>query len=175
MPKDAEVLTYWELKFYTAKNWQTYKPYHSDAKYKYYKIPTYDLKSGNSGILVRQEGKVTRYGMKGEWNTDKTEFTMDELLDNSNQVNEGTGTYYASMLNNLPQSSEIDLKVGEYFDLVPLRAWQAISNGASNEHSDHEWHYAVVGGSDSSVSGDITEDDQIRLPPAYSLRLRQPW
>ena len=25
VPKDAEVLTYWELKFYTAKNWQTYK------------------------------------------------------------------------------------------------------------------------------------------------------
>lgn len=161
VPKDAEVLTYWELKFYTAKNWQTYKPYQSDAKYKYYKIPTYYLKSGNSGILVRQEGKVTRYGMKGEWNTDKTEFTMDELLDNSNQVNEGTGTYYASMLNNLPQSSEIDLKVGEYFDLVPLRAWQAISNGASNEHSDPEWHYAVVGGSDSIVSVDITEDDKI--------------
>lgn len=86
---------------------------------------------------------------------------MDELSDDSNQVNEGIGTYYASMLNNLPQSSEVDLKVGEYFDLVPLRAWQAISNGASNEHSDPEWHYAVVGGSDSIVSVDITEDDKI--------------
>ena len=161
VPKDAEVLTYWELKFYTAKNWQTYTAYKSDEKYDYYEIPTYYLGSGNSGILVRQEGKVSRYGMVGKWNTDKTEFTMDELLDDSNQVNEGIGTYYASMLNNLPQSSEVDLKVGEYFDLVPLRAWQAISNSASNEHSDPEWHYAVVGGSDSIVSVDITEDDKI--------------
>ena len=161
VPKDAEVLTYWELKFYTAKNWQTYTAYKSDEKYDYYEIPTYYLGSGNSGILVRQEGKVSRYGMVGKWNTDKTEFTMDELLGDSNQVNEGIGTYYASMLNNLPQSSEVDLKVGEYFDLVPLRAWQAISNNASNEHSDPEWHYAVVGGSDSIVSVDITEDDKI--------------
>lgn len=161
VPKDAEVLTYWELKFYTAKNWQTYTAYKSDEKYDYYEIPTYYLGSGNSGILVRQEGKVSRYGMVGKWNTDKTEFTMDELLDDSNQVNEGIGTYYASMLNNLPQGSEVDLKVGEYFDLVPLRAWQAISNSASNEHSDPEWHYAVVGGSDSIVSVDITEDDKI--------------
>lgn len=161
VPKEAEVLTYWELKFYTARNWQTYTAYKTDDTYSYYKIPKYYLTAGNSGILVRQEGKVSRYGLKGEWNADRTEFTMADLLNDPHQTNEGVGTYYASMLNNLPPSSEIDLKVGEYFDLVPLRAWQAISNGASNEHCDPEWHYAVVGGSEDIVSTEITEDDKI--------------
>ena len=153
-PKDMEILTYWEVKFYTAKNWTTYEPFQSDENYNYYKIPD------GMNVVMRQEGKVTRLGWKGEWNEDKTIYTVSELEDNPNQIVSAENTYYASMLNNLPESSEVDLKVGEYFDITPLRAWQAISNGASNEHSDPEWHYAVVGGSDAVASVEITEDDK---------------
>ena len=65
------------------------------------------------------------------------------------------------MLTNLPENSEIDLKVGEYFDLVPLRAWQAVEDGVANGHNDPEWHYVVVGGNTDIVSVETTEDDKI--------------
>ena len=65
------------------------------------------------------------------------------------------------MLTNLPENSEIDLKVGEYFDLVPLRAWQAVADGVANEHNDPDWHYVVIGGDESIASVEVTEDDKI--------------
>lgn len=65
------------------------------------------------------------------------------------------------MLTNLPENSEIDLNVGEYFDLVPLRAWQAVEDGVANDHNDPEWHYRVIGGDTSVASVEVTEDDKI--------------
>ena len=69
-PKDMEILTYWEVKFYTAKNWTTYEPFQSDENYNYYKIPD------GMNVVMRQEGKVTRLGWKGEWNEDKTIYSF---------------------------------------------------------------------------------------------------
>lgn len=115
--------------------------------------------------MLRQEGKVTRYtkNLDGDWNADHTEVTVSPLEDNPTQVNrdQEKNGIYASMLTNLPENSEIDLDVGEYFDLVPLRAWQAIEDGTVNEHNDPEWHYVVIGGKSDVVSVEITEDDKI--------------
>lgn len=159
VPVGMEICTTWQLKFYTARNWQTYKAYKTEDGYDYYKIPE------GFTYMLRQEGKVTRYTktLDGEWNKNHTEITVSPLEDNPTQVHreqEKEG-YYASMLTNLPENSEVDLKVGEYFDLVSLRAWQALEDGVSNYHNDPEWHYVVIGGKSDVVSVEVTEDDKI--------------
>ena len=142
-PVDMEVYTTWELKFYTARNWKSYEAYKTEDGYNYYKIPE------GFTYMMRQEGKVTRYtkNLNGEWNDDHTEVTVAPLEDNPTQVHreQEKDGIYASMLTNLPENSEIDLEVGEYFDLVPLRAWQALEDGVSNYHNDPDWHYVVLG------------------------------
>lgn len=158
-PIGMEIFTTWQLKFYTARNWQSYKAYKTENGYNYYKVPE------GFTYMLRQEGKVTRYtkNLDGDWNADHTEVTVSPLEDNPTQVNrdQEKNGIYASMLTNLPENSEIDLDVGEYFDLVPLRAWQAIEDGTVNEHNDPEWHYVVIGGKSDVVSVEITEDDKI--------------
>ena len=158
-PIDMEVYTTWELKFYTARNWKSYTPFKTEDGYNYYKIPE------GFTYMMRQEGKVTRYtkNLNGEWNDDHTEVTVAPLEDNPTQIHreQEKAGIYASMLTNLPENSEIDLKVGEYFDLVPLRAWQAIENGVGNDHQDPDWHYVVIGGDESVASVEITEDDKV--------------
>ncbi len=158
-PVDMEVYTTWELKFYTARNWKSYTPFKTEDGYNYYKIPE------GFTYMMRQEGKVTRYtkNLNGEWNDDHTEVTVAPLEDNPTQIHreQEKDGIYASMLTNLPENSEIDLKVGEYFDLVPLRAWQAVENGVGNAHNDPDWHYVVIGGDESVASVEVTEDDKI--------------
>ena len=158
-PVDMEVYTTWELKFYTARNWKSYTPFKTEDGYNYYKIPE------GFTYMMRQEGKVTRYtkNLNGEWNDDHTEVTVAPLEDNPTQIHreQEKAGIYASMLTNLPENSEIDLNVGEYFDLVPLRAWQAVENGVANAHNDPDWHYVVIGGDESVASVEITEDDKI--------------
>ena len=158
-PVDMEVYTTWELKFYTARNWKSYEAYKTEDGYNYYKIPE------GFTYMMRQEGKVTRYtkSLNGEWNDDHTEVTVAPLEDNPTQIHreQEKDGIYASMLTNLPENSEIDLKVGEYFDLVPLRAWQAVADGVANEHNDPDWHYVVIGGDESIASVEVTEDDKI--------------
>lgn len=158
-PVDMEVYTTWELKFYTARNWKSYTPFKTEDGYNYYKVPE------GFTYMMRQEGKVTRYtkSLNGEWNDEHTEVTVAPLEDNPTQIHrdQEKDGIYASMLTNLPESSEIDLRVGEYFDLVPLRAWQAVENGVANAHNDPDWHYVVIGGDESVASVEITEDDKI--------------
>lgn len=158
-PIDMEVYTTWELKFYTARNWESYTPFKTEDGYNYYKIPE------GFTYMMRQEGKVTRYtkNLNGEWNDDHTEVTVAPLEDNPTQIHreQEKDGIYASMLTNLPENSEIDLNVGEYFDLVPLRAWQAVEDGVGNTHNDPDWHYVVIGGDESVASVEVTEDDKI--------------
>ena len=159
VPVDMEIYTTWELKFYTARNWKSYTPFKTEDGYNYYKIPE------GFTYMMRQEGKVTRYtkNLNGEWNDDYTEVTVAPLEDNPTQIHreQEKDGIYASMLTNLPENSEIDLNVGEYFDIVPLRAWQAVENGVANAHNDPDWHYVVIGGDESVASVEITEDDKI--------------
>ena len=159
VPVDMEIYTTWELKFYTARNWKSYTPFKTEDGYNYYKIPE------GFTYMMRQEGKVTRYtkNLNGEWNEAHTEVMVAPLEDNPTQIHreQEKAGIYASMLTNLPENSEIDLKVGEYFDLVPLRAWQAVENGVANAHNDPDWHYVVIGGDESVASVEITEDDKI--------------
>lgn len=156
-PVGMEIYTTWQLKFYTARNWESYKHEEKDG-YTYY----YDVPEGFT-YMLRQEGKVTRYtkNLDGEWNEDHTEITLSPLENNPTQVHreQEEDGIYASMLTNLPENSEIDLNVGDYFDLVPLRAWQAVEDGVANAHNDPEWHYVVLGGTNISV--EVTEDDKI--------------
>lgn len=158
-PIDMEVYTTWELKFYTARNWKSYTPFKTEDGYNYYKIPD------GFTYMMRQEGKVTRYTktLSGEWNDAHTEVTVAPLEDNPTQVHreQEKDGIYASMLTNLPENSEIDLNVGEYFDLVPLRAWQAVEDGVGNAHNDPDWHYVVIGGDESVASVEVTEDDKV--------------
>lgn len=158
-PAGMEVYTTWQLKFYTARNWESYEAYKTENGYNYYKVPE------GFTYMLRQEGKVTRYTEKldGDWNSEHTEVTVSPLEDNPTQVNreQEKNGIYASMLTNLPENSEIDLNVGDYFDLVPLRAWQAVGDGVSNGHNDPEWHYTVIGGDKSVASIEVTEDDKI--------------
>ncbi len=157
-PVGMEIYTTWQLKLYTARNWQSYEPFKTEDGYNYFTVPE------GYTYMLRQEGKVTRYCKEliGDWNEDGTEVTLEELKDDPTQVNRDLETgYYASMMTNLPYSSEIELNVGEYFDLVPLRGWQAISNSSDNEYVDPEWHYTVIGGDTSVASVEITEDDAI--------------
>ena len=158
-PIGMEIYTTWQLKFYTARNWEHYEPEKTEDGYNYFKVPE------GFTYMLRQEGKVTRYTktLDGEWNKDHTVITLASLEDNPTQVHreQEKDGIYASMLTNLPENSEIDLKVGEYFDLVPLRAWQAVEDGVANGHNDPEWHYVVVGGNTDIVSVETTEDDKI--------------
>ena len=158
-PIGMEIYTTWQLKFYTARNWASYEPEKTEDGYNYFKVPE------GFTYMLRQEGKVTRYTktLDGEWNKDHTVITLSSLEDNPTQVHreQEKDGIYASMLTNLPENSEIDLKVGEYFDLVPLRAWQAVEDGVANGHNDPEWHYVVVGGNTDIVSVETTEDDKI--------------
>ena len=158
-PVDMEVYTTWELKFYTARNWKSYTPFKTEDGYNYYKIPE------GFTYMMRQEGKVTRYtkNLNGEWNDKHTEVTVAPLEDNPTQIHreQEKDGISASMVTNLPENSESDLQVGEYFDLVPLRAWQAVENGVGNAHNDPDWHYVVIGGDESVASVEITEDDKI--------------
>lgn len=158
-PIGMEIYTTWQLKFYTARNWASYEPEKTEDGYNYFKVPE------GFTYMLRQEGKVTRYTktLDGEWNKDHTVITLSSLEDNPTQVHreQEKDGIYASMLTNLPENSEIDLKVGEYFDLVPLRAWQAVEDGVANGHNDPEWHYVVVGGNTNIVSVETTEDDKI--------------
>ena len=158
-PVGMEVYTTWQLKFYTARNWETYKSEEKNG-YTYY----YDVPEGFT-YMLRQEGKVTRYtkNLDGKWNADHTEITLNPLENNPTQIHreQEKDGIYASMLTNLPENSEIDLKVGEYFDLVPLRAWQAVEDGVSNKHNDPEWHYVILGGDEKIASVEVTKDDKI--------------
>ena len=158
-PADMEIYTTWQLKFYTARNWKSYEPIKEQDGYKYYEVPE------GFTYMLRQEGKVTRYTktLDGEWNKDHTVITVSPLENNPTQVHreQEKDGIYASMLTNLPENSEIDLKVGEYFDLVPLRAWQAVEDGVANGHNDPEWHYMVLGGDSNIASVEITKDDKI--------------
>lgn len=157
-PVGMEVWTRWQLKFYTAWNYQSYEPFQTKDGYNYYSVPD------GLTFMLRQEGKVTRFcnELVGTWNENGTEVTLAELEDDPNQVDYGSGNHYdySSMITNLPDSSEIELEVGEYFDLVPLRAWQAVASTGTNEYQEPEWNYAVVGGDASVVSLEITEDDK---------------
>jgi len=159
VPVGMELYTTWELKFYTARNWQSYTAYKTEGGYDYYKIPE------GFTYMLRQEGKVTRYtnSLDGEWNAAHTEVTVSALQDDPYQIHrdQEKDGIYASMLTNLPENSEIDLQAGEYFDLVPLRAWQAVDSNVGNKHNDPDWHYVVVGGDSNVVSVEITEDDKI--------------
>lgn len=158
-PVGMEIYTTWQLKFYTARNWQSYTAYKTENGYNYYKIPE------GFTYMMRQEGKVTRYTktLDGEWNKEHTEITVSALADDPGQIHreQEKDGIYASMLTNLPENSEIDLQVGEYFDLVPLRAWQAVEDGVGNKHNDPEWHYIVLGNNSNIASVEITEDDKI--------------
>ena len=66
--------------------------------------------------MLRQEGKVTRYtkNLDGKWNADHTEITLNPLENNPTQIHreQEKDGIYASMLTNLPENSEIYLKVG---------------------------------------------------------------
>lgn len=157
-PSDMEVFTTWQLKYYTARNWKSYKPFKTEGNYSYYKVPE------GFTYMLRQENKVTWYGktLNGEWNDDHTEITLSNLKDNPTQIHreQEKDAIYASMLTNLPENSEVDLKPGEYFDLIPLRAWQAVSSITGNVYDDPEWHYKVIG--DNNVASvEITDDDPI--------------
>lgn len=158
-PVGMEIYTTWQLKFYTARNWESYEAFKEEDGYMYYKIPE------GFTYMLRQEGKVTRYtkNLDGEWNKDHTVITVSPLEDDPTQVHreQEKDGIYASMLTNLPENSEIDLNVGEYFDLVPLRAWQALEDGVSNYHNDPEWHYKVIGGDTNIASVEVTDDDKI--------------
>jgi len=158
-PVGMDIYTTWQLKFYTARNWVSYEPDKTEDGYNYYTVPE------GFTYMLRQEGKVTRYTktLDGKWNKDHTVITLSPLEDNPTQVHreQEKDGIYASMLTNLPENSEIDLNVGEYFDLVPLRAWQAVEDGVANDHNDPEWHYRVIGGDTSVASVEVTEDDKI--------------
>lgn len=158
-PVGMEVLTTWQLKLYMARNFQTYEAVKEEGGYCYYKVPV------GYTFMLRQTGKVTRYcefeNLPGEWNSDHTEITLNPLEDNPNQViDESNLGYYASMMTNLPENSTICLNPGEYFDIVPLRAWQAVDNSGTNQYNDPEWHYEVIGDSGVITVGP-TEDDKI--------------
>ena len=156
-PAGMEIYTVWQLKYYTAWNWKSYKPEKSKDGYNYYTVPE------GFTYMLKQEGKVTWYGksLRGEWNKPHTEVTLSDLEENSTQVHreQAQDAIYASMLTNLPESCEVDLQVGEYFDLVPLRACQAVRDLGSNVYNDPEWHYKVIGGSESVASVEITKKD----------------
>lgn len=161
VPKDTEVLTTWQLKFYTARNYQTYE-YTVDGDYWIYE----NVPMGFT-FMFRKEGYVTRYSDDlesiGTWDADHKVITIEELKENPHQIIRDIGDtgYFSSMMTNLPEDSVINLEVGEYFDLVPLRAWQAVSSIGGNDYNDPGWHYEVVKGGANIVSVEQTKDDEI--------------
>lgn len=161
-PSGMEVLLTNQLKFYTARNYETFMPYKTEGGYDYYEMHAPVDTSSKQVFMLRDRAnkKVTRYGYAenvGVWNEDKSVLTLRELKDNSKQVDKDQ-KYDANLISNLPESGEVSLSMGEYYDLVPLRAWQAVQDEGGNRHQDPEFHYYVVG---DSVEVEITEDDLI--------------
>lgn len=163
-PKGMSVTWASQLKFYMARDYQEFAPYDSDAEYDYYHINYPIITSTdaplNTGFMLRQEGKVTRYGRAeavGAWNGDKTELTLRPLADNPKQVIRNQSYYEANFMLNAPHSRQLSLQSGDYYDLVPLRGWQPVDSETNNSNMDPEFHYTVIG---DAAQVEITEDDK---------------
>ena len=160
-PKGMDVCWVSQLKFYMARDYTALTYLFSDDTYDYYSM-NYPVSAGkNDSFMLRQDLKVTRYGLAeavGTWNADETVLTLRELLDDPYQINRDQGYYEAGFMCNLPHSKQLSLQTGEYFDLVALRGWQAVENVSGNSHQDPEFHYTVIG---DSVVVEVAEDDEI--------------
>ncbi len=160
-PTGMEVRWTSQLKFYMVRDYTAPTYLYSDGGYDYYSM-NYPISAGsNDSFMLRQDGKVTRYGLAdavGTWNADETVLTLRELLDDPYQLHRDQGYYEANFMCNLPHSKQLSLQTGEYFDLVALRGWQAVTEVAGNAHQDPEFHYTVIG---DSVEVTVTEDDEI--------------
>lgn len=161
-PKGMEVFLTSQLKFYMARDYQKCTPTNSDEQFDYYTMHAPTTTTGSSQIfMLRQDGKATRYGFAeqvGVWNEDKTVLTLRELTGDPYQINRDQSYFDANIMTNLPTDSQIELSTGEYFDLVPLRAWQAVGSISGNNYQDPPYNYYVIG---DSVEVTVTEDDEI--------------
>ena len=173
VPKGAEIYHTAQSHFYMARDYEGLekleKESAQDEQYDYYKSEY----EGN--FMLRQSGKVTRYcsfqnegkgsNFGGRWDTsgDTDIFTFRELTDNPKQVirNETyqTANYFeANVMSNADMSRALELKTGEYYDLVPLRGWQAVNTTGSNIYYDPEYHYITLG---DAAQTEVTDDDLI--------------
>ena len=166
-PKGMEVMLTSQLKLYRARDYVKCEPVRSDDEYDYYTMHVPVETQSSQVFMLRQKDKdgndvkVIRFGYAdqvGTWNADKTELTLRELKSDPYQVNRNQAHVDANIMTNLPLNSQIELKSGEYFDLVPLRAWQAIANSGSNQYQDPPYNYFVIG---DSVTVEVTEDDEV--------------
>lgn len=157
-PKDMEVYYVDQIRFYMARDYFPLEKEREDDEYAYYKADHLGT------LMLRQEGRVTRYYELSEnntnqvdggtWSEDGTMLTLRELTSDSKQTNRGK--YEANLMTNTDYSRTLALTSGDYFDLVPLRGWQAVKNVTGNQHFDPDFHYTVLG---DSVTVERTEDD----------------
>ena len=167
VPKGVEIYHIDQSRFYMARD---YYPLEKLAK-RSAQDPEYDYYQANyeGKMLLRQTGKVTRYcdfweynrgkGNFGSWNEDKTEFTFRVLTENEKQVTREKNSYFeANVATSKDSSRSMDLEQGTYYDLVAMRAWQAISNSGGNKHFDPDFHYTVLG---DAVTVGQTDDDLV--------------
>lgn len=167
VPKGVEIYHVDQARFYMARDYEPLKKIEKrsaeDPDYDYYQAD-YEGK-----IMLRQTGKVTRYcdfveyrkgnGDFGSWNEGKTEFTFRALTENEKQITREKNYYFeANVTSSKDSSRSMELKQGTYYDLVAMRAWQAISNSGGNEHFDPEVHYTVLG---DAVTVERTDDDLV--------------
>lgn len=172
VPKETEICHTSQSKFYMARDYENLEKLETesanDPNYDYYKTDY------EGAFMLRQDGKVTRFcsfeseGKKsnfGSWSKDGDVdvFTFRELKDNSKQVirndTYGKANYFeANVMSNADMSRALNIEQGTYYDLAPLRTWQAVNTTGSNIYYDPEFHYTVLG---DAVQVEVTDDDPI--------------
>lgn len=172
VPKETEICHTSQSKFYMARDYENLEKLETesanDPNYDYYKTDY------EGAFMLRQDGKVTRFcsfeseGKKsnfGSWSKegDVDVFTFRELKDNSKQVirndTYGKANYFeANVMSNADMSRALNIEQGTYYDLAPLRTWQAVNTTGSNIYYDPEFHYTVLG---DAVQVEVTDDDPI--------------
>ena len=164
-PKGMEVAFADQIHFYTARNFTPLEKDEAasaaDLEYDIYYADHYHMGT----LMLRQPGKVTRYcefGREldkpecdyGTWNTDYSTLTLRPLTDDPYQVNRDY--FEANFMLNTDYSRTLTMETGTYFDLTPLRGWQAVLEMTANKHFDPDYHYTVLG---DSVTVEQTADD----------------
>jgi hypothetical protein len=112
---------------------------------------------------VSQAGKltVTDKFTRGS-DAASVQVTAAQMSNSPTAVARADGYYESGLLTNAGSTGEIQLAVGDSFDVLALRNWQIVNDSSNNYTVSPDFHYQVISGSDvASIdeAGKITAND----------------
>ncbi|MBR3431392.1 MAG: DUF4430 domain-containing protein [Clostridia bacterium] len=160
VPEDTKAFFVDQAHFYMAWDYEALEKNEAASN----SDPDFDYYSADhlGTLLLIQPGRVIRYcdlndnTNIGTWNEDQSVLTISALKTDPYQVNRDY--YEANFMLNTDYSRSLSISSGAYFDLIPLRCWQAVGSITGNDYVDPMYHYIVLG---DSVTVEQTEDDYL--------------